>query len=248
MRLAQLARKISKTPTEIVDFLATQNIQISDGYNTKLAAGQELLIMQKFAPEQIISISEEISLRQEEPTVFEEPLQEVPIVIEGDAPVEPSSAKGIDEVIEKTDSQGVIKAPKVELSGLKVLGKIELPEVIKKASKTDVPTDDREGENNLPNGLRKKTNNYQRQDIQRQRKNPIAVQREREAREVEEKRQALAHREKENRTQYYQSKVKAVPLSKSAKLFNEGEMEMSVTELEAKPKSLWGKFLKWLAT
>ncbi len=125
MRLGQLARKLALRPSEIVDFLALRSIQIDSGGNTRLEEEHVNLVLQKFAPN---GLQEDLTDAPEEQTKATLPAPAEPIittlVIEDPANIEPVA--GPEEKIE------VIKAPKVELSGLKVLGKIELPEIKKK--------------------------------------------------------------------------------------------------------------------
>ena len=62
MRLAQLARRIGKSQSEIVKFLADQNIVLVDGVNVRLADADVKQIIAHFAPEletQIVEASTE---------------------------------------------------------------------------------------------------------------------------------------------------------------------------------------------
>ena len=49
MRLAQLARKICKKPSEIVDFLASQGIQIEASSNVKVTDEHASMVLLEFA-------------------------------------------------------------------------------------------------------------------------------------------------------------------------------------------------------
>src|SRR5687767_2505174 len=53
MRLGQLARKLTLRQIEIVDFLASQNIQIEDGSNTRLEDQHADLVIAHFAPHMV---------------------------------------------------------------------------------------------------------------------------------------------------------------------------------------------------
>ena len=130
MRLAQLARKLAIRPTEIVEFLTVRNITIDNDSNTRLEDDHVALIMQKFAPARAAEVAAELVIEKEkehevvpEKETIAEPV--APAAIETTELVSPAS----EELLEKAE---VIKAPKVELSGLKVLGKIELPAPKKK--------------------------------------------------------------------------------------------------------------------
>ena len=138
----------------------------------------------------------------------------------------------------------VIKAQKVELSGLKVLGKIDLPDTKKKQSET--PQENSETEQPREFNREKRSPSYKK--TQRPQKNPIALQREREALAAQKKREEELQLQKEKRTQNYLKKVKPHQPTKAAKLIREEAEEMSAAELAEPPKTLWGKFIRWLTT
>ena len=248
MRLGQLARKLALRQTEIVEFLALNNIQIEDGVNTRLENDHVTMIMQKFAPDKIEVVSVVESSGNSEINVAEESTTTETSI---------QASESIPEVIAeaKTDNEAaeIIKAPKIELTGLKVLGKIDLPEPKKKEVQPEliaqVPdTETVEVEKKpRPEFKKQKDQKFQRSG-HRQEKNPIALQREREAREAQKKREEQAEREKEKRTQNYLKKVKMSPPTKAVRMVEEPLMEMSAQELEEGPKTVWGKFVKWLTT
>ncbi len=184
MRLGQLARKLSLKPLEIVDFLAGQSIQIDSGNNTRLEDEHVKLVLQKYAPGEL--------MENVEKAIEEEEVIEIPTI------ESVNEAASFDMVIpEKINSTPeeerveVIKAPKIELSGLKVLGKIDLPEPKKKE-----PIVSEDGTVKEPVGLGqqdsrrviRKSVPQRSNPSQRPVKNPIALQREREAKEEEQKR------------------------------------------------------------
>lgn len=247
MRLAQLARKLTIRPTVIVDFLTQHNIQIEDGSNTRLADDHVALIMQKFAPARAAEIAAELVIEKETELITSIREEKVEVIAQSTAieSVPFSSEESLPEKIE------VIKAPKVELSGLKVLGKIDLPEPKKKEEPAgDQPQIDQtipaevdkkpRQENRKPYPSRKETSS------QRAGKNPIALERERNALEAEKKKRAQLKDEKEKRTQHYLSKVKVVAPTKSVKLVKEEVEELTL--MAPVPKTLWGKFKRWLNT
>jgi hypothetical protein len=228
MRLAQLARKLSIKQSEIIGFLATKQIEVQDSSNTRIEPDHMKLVVGHFAP----SLLEEISAQSAE----EERLEpaRMPLEVAATHQIEPTVSA--EAIFENTDLPiEVIKAPKVELQGLKVLGKIELPEAKKKeAAET-------KNETRPPRPQRDK-----RAFEQRDKRNPIALQREREEREAERKRQEKLKAEKELKTKRYLNKVKPQP-SKPTRLVKE-ELE-HVTEVEEPmPTSLLGRFWKWLRT
>jgi hypothetical protein len=259
MRLAQLARKLAIRPTEIVEFLTERNIQIDNESNTRLEDEHVALIMQEFAPARAAEVAAEL-VREKE--------SEIEIIVPMDTPitnaspskpeetnfVEPSAVEN-ESLPEKIE---VIKAPKVELSGLKVLGKIELPEPKKKEAQpqaeevvgdqtpkeeTPVQTSPRYQEKRKQENRKPYPNKRESSDRPKT-TNPIALQREREALEAEKRRRAQAEEEKEKRTQHYLKKMKVVAPTKSARLIKEDVEEM--TPLAPVPKTFWGKFMRWL--
>src|SRR5688572_16196651 len=237
MRLGQLARKLELRPAEIVEFLATKSILIEDDVNSKVEENCVALVFRQFAPDKEVEHIPDADI----PTVSaQDDLQ--------------NDVQAPDEIITAAETSGnelqverneVIKAAKVELSGLKVLGKIELLETKKKQadtpqenSETERPPQEFKGE--------KRSQNYKK--TQRPAKNPIALQRERETLAAQKKREEELQLKKERRTQNYLKKVKAHQPTKAAKLIKEESEEMSAAELAEPPKTLWGKFIKWLTT
>lgn len=274
MRLGQLARKLSVSPAEVTALLASKNIQTEEGTNTRLTDEQLTWILQHYGQEMsAVTLAEEAAKEEGTPVspvdqsgaLPHEPVPEVSLLpteqAESQSVAAHSAASPPDA--ETTVEAGVIdanttliKAPKVELSGLKILGKIELPEPKKK----EIP-EKQEGageptivkrEPPVQKGRHQQTRddrgNGRKQQRTREgnhsRKNPIALQREREAREAEEKRQELARQEKERRTQYYQQRVKASVPTKPARLFNEPITDMK-NERKQPPKSWFGRLLRW---
>ena len=122
MRLGQLARKLELRPAEIIEFLATKNILIEDDANAKVEDNYVTLVFQQFAPDMETENRPEIDVAAA--STSDEPIGDTSEVDEKPAASRPASQS-------VTDRIEVIKAPKVELSGLKVLGKIDLPDTKK---------------------------------------------------------------------------------------------------------------------
>lgn len=247
MRLGQLARKLSLRPAEIVEFLAKKNIHIEEGANTRIEDELVNLIHQEFAPGVNIVELEPLPATTEaitpETTIPQAP---EPVIHQAEIPVEmPSEVTPVEDT-----ANDVIKAPKIALSGLKVLGKIELPEVRKK----DTPDDLAPKEEVSPEPLKTREPeraNQRRRDPRphtRTPKNPIALQREKEAQEEQRKRKEKSEQEKEKRKQNYYKKVKMSPPTKAVRLVDEPTMQMTSEELAEPPKTWIGKFIKWLTT
>lgn len=248
MRLGQLARKLALRPTEIVGFLAKNSIQIEDGSNTRIEDDHVPLIMNHFAPERMAEMTAELAA-EKNPSIVEievgpEPEKEIKVE-DIQPPMADGSSANPEPVVE------LIKAPKVELSGLKVLGKIELPEPKKKEHQQteSVATDNvvpKEEQKRLE--PRKPFVPRKERSEQRPAKNPIALQREREALEAEKKRRANAEREKEKRTQNYLKKIKTPAPTKSVSLVKEQVEVMVQEEKRTPPKTWFGRFMRWMNT
>lgn len=244
MRLGQLARKLALRPSQLVDFLSTKQIYLEEGSNARLEDAHVSTLVNYFAPErlnEILKISiEEAAPLVESPTVVE--VVEVKELIEQT----PAPELAVNAEAEKIE---VIKALKVELTGLKVLGKIDLPEPKKKeATELNKPEGEQATEEKVrprTSIKRSNTNSGDRQPSEKPWKNPIALQREREAHEADEKRREALEREKEKRRQHYLGKVKTGQPTKATRLYDEQTEEAPVIKT-APPKSLWGKFMNWL--
>jgi hypothetical protein len=253
MRLGQLARKLALRPSQIVDYLTARNIFPDEGSNARLSDEVTERIVLHFAPTRLseILLSDERSLESTLVSVEKpEQIEPVSTPVAEEVTVESSSP-----TVEVTDEKPkVIKVPKVELSGLKVLGKIDLPEPKKKiipdSETTEAPNDAVEKiEEKKPRGNERK-DNFQRRESHKQRpaRNPIAEQREQKAREEEEKRKAKLERDKEKRTQYYFERVKTGQPTKAMKLVSEPVESYPTQETKPEPKTWWGRFLRWLNT
>lgn len=231
MRLGQLSRKLGVSTGEIVRFLASSSISINEDSNTKIADEHAHLVTKEYAPQLLEVIAKSISEEQEE-------------VEQAEVTLEPVDTKKFElpEATEQPILPEVIKAPKIELSGLKVLGKIEIPEKKKKETVADDSTAENENDKQ-PRSSRSVAREY----VDRPRKNPVTLHREREEREVERRRKEKLAKEKEKKTYNYLSKVKAqAPIKKLKKL--EELVEVAEEPVEKLPTTWWGKFMRWLNT
>ena len=250
MRLGQLARKLALRPADIVVFLAENNIRIPEGANARLENDHVNLIMRRFVPGWT-ETSEVESEPEEEvilPEADAEPLNSDRSNTEGQTG---PAAEPVQEQELTEESNEVIRAPKIELSGLKVLGKIDLPGQKKKE---DLPKE--EGavvpESATPEEDKRERREYRRTfDVnkkrhQRSEKNPIALQREREAKEEQKKQLEKVAREKEKRTKKYLQNYKPSAPTKATRLVKEDVVEMTAQDLVEPPKTIFGKILRWL--
>jgi len=240
MRLGQLARKLALRPTDIVEYLAENNIRIADGTNTRMEKEQVNLVMKRFVPGWVESTIAEEQVTEEE-IIVSEPAAET-AVIDDQGGITTDSDSQQDAPAENYD---VIRAPKIELSGLKVVGKIDLPEPKKKEEPAV------EEKPSVDDAKKERSDNRKPFDANRNRrprpeKNPVAVQREKEAKQAQKKLLEQQARDKEKRTQNYLKNYKPASPTKAAKLIKEHVVEMTPQELEEPPKTIFGKILRWL--
>jgi len=144
MRLTTLARKVGRTPTQLINFLVDNQIEITNGANTKLDEAAIAMVLEEYG----------IELEKPEETVVEppvEPEQKIAEVVVQEIKEEPVAemaepeippVENITEVrtgtiddLETGDHTEIehIKAKKVKLEGFKVVGKIDLPQKPAKA-------------------------------------------------------------------------------------------------------------------
>ncbi|UII26266.1 hypothetical protein LVD15_23695 [Fulvivirga maritima] len=148
MRLMQLARQLGKSQQEIVDFLLSQNIEMKLHGNSKVPDEALPLIHEHWAPtaeensdqpkedlpavtntetpeveEEILPTTTPQESEASEPNNIEEPL-----AVTQDTPTPPSQVIEDSETEAEKPEVTVIRAKKVKLEGIKVLGKIDLPE------------------------------------------------------------------------------------------------------------------------
>jgi hypothetical protein len=252
MRLAQLARKISLKQIEIVEFLAQYSIEVEDTANAKLEDTHVQLVIEKLAPLLQLVIANELASAEPEEVIEASVSVVSPVSIQEEVVEELASVEEVQEhasePIEETAE--VIRAPKIELSGLKVLGKIELPE---KKKKEELVTEEAgelvatETDKKITSRERIVKNDRKPKPQQRPSRNPLAEAREREKREEEEKRRQETERKKEIRTQNYMKKVQVKTPVKRAKPETTTTPKFQKVKKE-EPKTLWGKFVKWLTT
>ncbi|HNR75356.1 MAG TPA: hypothetical protein PKH83_09020 [Cyclobacteriaceae bacterium] len=239
MRLGQLARKLSVRPSQIVDLLAKDQQFLEDGSNAKLSDDLVIQIVLHFAPDRLT----EIMLVQTQEAEPELPQQPETVINE----VEEQQPEIVSEIKSEGEETETIRAPKVELAGLKVLGKIELPGPRKKEEPKG------EGETTEAEQKPKREHkNKRRKPIERTEKpwrNPIALQREKEEREKEERKKQLLEEQKERKRLNYLNKIKNNTPVKAVRIYDEPVEKEITSQPTAKPPRTWlGKFLRWLNT
>jgi hypothetical protein len=265
MRLGQLSRKVSVRSTDIAAFLSAKGILLEDQANAKISDDVARMVIDHFAPHLTVdqNLAEEVTIAEEvaiaeEVTIAEEEEQNMltSAVAKDDEPQIEVVNTGLRQedplphVGPEAAQNDVIKAPKIELQGLKVVGKIELPQPRKKESEAIPEQGETEGISKTPekNTRPERGRRHEKTGSSpRRSKNPIALRREREEKDAEEKRKAAQEREKEKRTQYYNQRVKTAAPVRRARLVDEPLAQLE-DEAPDEPKTLWGKFVKWLTS
>lgn len=240
MRLAQLARKLSVRPSEIVDLLSKEKIFFEDGSNAKLNDELVKRVVLHFAPERLseIMLVQANEAIEPEPEFQPETIAELPVQLKS----EPVTADV--NPVPGSDLPETIRVQKVELAGLKVLGKIELPQPRVKEENKE--------EGKAPGEVKPKRDRREKQP-RRERpekpwRNPIALQREAEVREREERRLEALKQAKERKRQHYLSQIKSSKPPKAVRIYEETAPASTSKAEQQKPRTWIGKFLRWLNT
>ncbi len=239
MRLGQLARKLNVRPADVFAALPPGTLQVEWNSNTRLSPELVREAVQFFRPDNWTNVVAEL-LEEESTGIADEEVK--PIVPPERQPETAGSAPEVPAEPEQPEPRPeLIKAPKIELPGLKVIGKIELPEKKPKASAPEAETTEPK-----PEKLRYNAGKRERPQKNPYTKNPIALAREQRQRELEKQKRIDDQVEKERRTKKYKEKVarhkppKPVAEKKPTVIPTRAETH---TKPEASP---WGKFKKWL--
>lgn len=265
MRLGQFARKLNVKPQEIAEFLKNEfELEISVHPNSKIEDEYIEAIKLFFSKEEKEKI---VSTEERKPTLEENINEEA----------DPKKHNDNQEVIETTEEididvreeevsdehelteedlnivDGIIKAPEVEVSGVKVVGKIEIPE--KKTEEADESEESNDSDSSL-NEETSKSRGAERSKKPKKRRGKKELsyeeQKKRELEKYEKEKQRKLEQEKQKKKKYYEEKVlKKVKQNNASRKKNkkkqkhkEEEEELSVNQ----PKTLWGKFIRWLNT
>ncbi len=248
MRLTTLARKLKITPSKLIDFLFEHDFQVDKGVNTKLNEETVLFIKSHFElEEEIESIPEQQeekeieadpkekieNLKESTETNNEKPAtSDIAIPIDSEpkqeekhdeSPLATAELKAgtIEDLEEgKAEEIDLIKVKKVKLEGIKVVGKIELPEKQKKeAPKKAGPEVETPVKPKKEQGSKRA--NHPRKKYQKGRKNrkPLSYEEKLKIEERNKKRQLREKlkKEKERKKAHYEQTVKAKVTSKSQK-------------------------------
>lgn len=205
--------------------------------------------------EEVEIVPEEILEPETEPeAVVEEP--PAPAIEKPAAPIKPEKVIETDKLMELLESEEVspeldeitlIRAPKRELDGLKVIGKIELPEPrVKSSEKTDQP----EKEQNP-----KRLSRQQRAEIsEAERKKRVLTAKKKRAEEASRKEKQQKEREKQEirarKEEHYRKKVKlkkADP-NQPKRVLPPQKVLVDIVDERPPSGSVFSRFWRWLNT
>lgn len=270
MRLGQLSRKLNVKSGEIIALVEKKfDVTIKDHPNCKIPDEFLVDLLSHFEanrPSTEKELVEEVEEKNAEtPSVEEE--KKVADSSENEAPntnEEISASNLEDEDYELIIEEGIIKAPKPEIEGVKVVGKIDLPEP-KKGSE-----EEKEQENNETDSAdssesldrteeQKKTVRSRAQGKKNRPKRKtrkVLSHEEKKKREEERYRkeqEAKKKREKELKRKNYEKLMREKAASVTSKKSSKHKKKRSTksTKREAikeEPRTLWGKFMRWLNT
>lgn len=145
MRISQLSRKLNVSQTEITGLLKRRGIHDIGGGNSKLEKDHVHLVIEYFKPEMMVELGvsaikkDEIpvsKLQETQSETADTKLRETDTITKKTAII-----KNIPDIDDQEEIE-VIRAPKIQLEGLKVVGKIDLPEKTKKAFVDKLPVEE----------------------------------------------------------------------------------------------------------
>lgn len=247
MRLGQLARKLEISPTQIINLLQSKEFSAVEGTNSKLSAEQISLVVKTFYKEPVTSedvenednsslTSEEESSRKEVDVVIEAAVQ-AEDVIETKSEIESAEAEEgavapseEEEYLESEPEPELIKAPKISLPGLKVVGKIDLPEP-KEVEEVESAVEEPQQED----AVEKKPPRVRGKRKPRPVQNLVAFERSREEKRKRRLRELKEKQAKEKRRKYYEKNF-ARTIEPQEKVEKQEDIVLEQVE-EEKPKS-----------
>jgi hypothetical protein len=186
------------------------------------------------------------------------PLQEAMQPVEEEVKPEVKAIE-TDKLIEMLDAEDeevdlsditLIKAPKKELEGLKVIGKIELPEP-KPKKEVQEETEESEVKEERPRHRKNQRKPLSEEEKEKRRLRAQKKKEAFEAREKKRRKEAEERRNKQQKKAYYENQVLKPRVNKSKpqvggdeKLSKE-EPRVVTQELPSQPKNAFGRFWQW---
>lgn len=279
MRLGQLSRKLNISQNALIDIARKEfNTELEDDPNTKIEDAIAVALTEKFTPELEINENDEKNISEtivEE--TYSEPVEEPVEESEADTPAETkeiAEAKETDSEQEVPEDEQVeesvvdtsiplevdpeaelIKAPKIKLEGLKVVGKIELPVIEKQeldeldAAMESSQQDVQQGQEMATADEIKDNVDDEEDSIYKDKKgiyhftDQQRLNRQKSLERIADEKRKKAIQERKIR--HYEEKMKevketALPTKKKVK------SPKKSTAPKVEPKGFWQKFIHWL--
>lgn len=245
MRLAQLARQLGITQSDITSALAKHGFEEKTHGNSKLE------------PEEIEALYKHFNYQaetkeQKEPDTSPEvnttnTSESTSPSIDSEEEPKPNDrleeSKEIEIDREISEPTEIIRAKKVKLEGIKVVGKIDLPEPKEKETKEEKPVDER------PQRVRSRKSNYKKDNKNRgRRKLSYEEKLKKEAKRIEREKEARKRKIKDKKKKHYFEQVQ--PKSKPVKAKKKTKKKHTVNTFQKKDKPQYKnpirKFWAWL--
>ena len=256
MRLGQLARKLEVESSAIVKILKENFREVNNHPNVKIEDEELEFLTKHFTPVQAqvvqeTEVSHEPEISKEESTTLEAPeiKEDTPAFIES---LRPKVITLEEEFNAKKKELESFKAEKPELEGLKVIGKIDLPEPKPKAPKEPKESDKSKGTRTINERSARQRNQKKgkRNDI----RNPVETARKRAEFKSKKEKEEQLKKLKEQKKKHYEENVKAKVSEKSKrkkkKKFVEQQSVQTNNSNQKKPIQKSGnpivRFWKWL--
>lgn len=258
MRLGQLSRKLDVDSSAIVKVLHEHFREVNNHPNVKILDEEVEFLTQKFqpvpVPTQAEAHSETKAADVEQPIAVEEAVkvspQEKPAFVEALRPKVISLESEFDKRKQELET---FKAEKPELEGLKVLGKIELPQPKPKAPKEDKK--EKEPKPTETINERGARNRYDKKGGKRNsNRNPLEAERKRAEQKAKRQKEQELQRLKEQKKKHYEETVKAKVADKPKKKKNKkkfvqqqiGQTKTQSSQKTSKSTNPLARFWRWL--
>ena len=268
MRLSQIARKLGVAPSTVSELLVKKGYDEPKNGNAKLNEDQVSALYKHYditvftEPEVIKELASEEIEETEEGVVFEKDEKEhsskevmVADEVEQSEPskeeqefIPEQSEVDQGDITEEPSSVEVIRAKKVKLEGIKVLGKIELPKPVEKKV-GDPPTEAEEKSDKPRNQKRSARSNQKR----RKKRPELTIEQKQAAQErkrIREKKQR-EQRLKEKKQAYFQEKIRhkqkeAAAAAQKRKKKKEQAKQTTPERTKINTKNPFKRFWLWL--
>jgi len=260
MRLSQLARKLEISPSDLIFFFEKNKIGKYNSHNNKIQEKDLFLALNHFRPEEMeIENNEPASPDlvpfegiQDKKKEEDNPLLESISILPEDKSTDSEFSEDPKEEIE------IISMPKIKLEGVKVVGKIDLPEPVKKVkdeNNRESADQNEESEKVPPTGIRNEYRRIQKHTSKQKYKHKNSKRvlsyeekLKREERKKIQEQQRAKKLKKEQKKQHYIKNVQSNVTPTIRKKKNRKTDERELEPIKARPqyRNPIKKFWAWL--